>query len=70
MGKLIDITGQKFGRLTVIKKSDKRNSSGQVYWHCVCECGNECEINGASLRSGHTKSCGCFSAENHIKLGK
>ena len=70
MGKLIDITGQKFGRLTVIKKSTKRNASGQVYWWCLCECGKECEVCGSSLRSGHTKSCGCFSDENHVSLGK
>lgn len=60
MGKFIDLTGKRFGRLTVIKKSDKRDKSGSVYWDCECDCGNKCEIAGSQLRKGVTKSCGCL----------
>ena len=67
MGALIDLTGQKFNRLQVISKSPKRNASGQVYWNCLCECGKECVVCGTSLRSGHTKSCGCLNIETNIK---
>jgi hypothetical protein len=70
MGKLIDITGQKFGRLTVLNKSDKRNSCGQVYWNCICDCGKTCEVTGTALRTGHTKSCGCYSLDITAEKGK
>ena len=56
-----DLTGQRFGRLTVIEKSDKKGDN--VFWICRCDCGNIKTINGSSLRSGRTKSCGCYSKE-------
>lgn len=57
MSKLIDITGQKFNRLTAIKKKDGEN------WLFKCDCGNEKVINGYYVRKGKTKSCGCLNAE-------
>ena len=62
MGKFIDLTGKRFGRLTVIEIADVPNA-GQYYWHCICDCGNEKNIAGSSLRSGRTKSCGCWQKE-------
>lgn len=62
MGKLIDLTGKKFGKLTVIKK----NGSSRNYismWLCRCECGNEVVIRSDHLRNGSSKSCGCFQRE-------
>lgn len=59
MGSFIDLAGQKFGRLTAVCKSFKRGNDW--FWHCVCECGNEKDVNGASLRSGRCKSCGCLN---------
>lgn len=70
MGKFIDITGQKFGRLTALKPSQKRDATGGVFWHCVCDCGQFCEVNGASLRNGHTRSCGCYSIEKTREKGR
>ena len=67
MPKSIDLTGQKFGRLTVIKKSDKRGKNGDIYWFCKCECGLEKEIRGTNLKKGKTNSCGCWSKEK-VKL--
>lgn len=61
MGKFIDLTGQKFGRLTVIERAE--NKGGKVRWLCRCECGNKKIIQGASLKSGHTTSCGCLRGE-------
>ena len=55
--KIIDLTGQKFGRLTAISWMHK---NGKVYWKCSCTCGNETEVNGDSLRRGLTQSCGCL----------
>lgn len=60
MGKIKDITGQKFGKLTVIENVGKLD--GRRYsWRCICDCGNEKIVLGASLRSGNTKSCGCLN---------
>lgn len=60
--KQIDITGCKFGRLTVLEKNGKDNF-GQVIWKCRCECGNTTFVRSYHLRSGHTKSCGCLERE-------
>lgn len=62
MRKLIDLTGQKFGRLTVIKTGSK-DKKGKHRWLCKCECRNTKEVRGSSLRSGRTRSCGCLKRE-------
>jgi len=55
----IDLTGQKFGRLTVVKRqgSDKQ---AKATWLCRCNCGNEKVIAGYRLRRGNVRSCGCL----------
>lgn len=69
MGKVKDITGQKFGRLTVIKFL--RIENHKAIWLCKCECGNLKEIATGALTSGNTKSCGCLNHEpTIIKHGK
>lgn len=61
---IIDLTGQKFGRWTVISASgEKAKVNRSAKWLCRCECGNERNINGSSLRSGRSSSCGCFHNE-------
>lgn len=59
MGKFIDMTGQRFGRLTVIDRAGTANNGG-VRWRCRCDCGKVVCVKGSSLRSGSTKSCGCY----------
>ena len=56
MPKAIDITNQKFGKLTAIQKTESRN--GKTYWLCKCECGNEKEVQTSHLRNGSIQSCG------------
>lgn len=56
----IDITNQKFGKLTALYPI--KSESSTIVWHCKCECGNECDVNGSFLRCGLTKSCGCISS--------
>ena len=65
MGKFQDLTGQKFGRLTVIKRiENKRIGSRQiVQYACLCECGQEVKVTADHLRNGDTKSCGCLQKE-------
>lgn len=58
----IDISGQKYGRLTAIKFAET-DKGGHSKWLCVCECGTEKVVYGTSLKSGVTKSCGCLRVE-------
>lgn len=60
MPKFIDLTGQKFGKLTVDKYKGK-NKHNQSIWLCKCQCGNNKIIVGTSLRNGSTRSCGCLN---------
>ena len=59
---IIELTGQRFGRLIALKLT-KLRSRGSVVWECICDCGNICFVNSNSLRTGHTKSCGCLQRE-------
>ena len=59
----IDLTGEKFGRLTAESLSERRGSNGQYYYRCICDCGNEVDVESASLSTGATKSCGCLQKE-------
>jgi len=61
MSKLKDLTGQKFGRLTVIERVE--NKGRYVAWKCRCDCGNEVIVRGDVLKCGRTKSCGCLHNE-------
>lgn len=68
MSKKIDLTGQPFNRLVVIRECGK-NKQGAVLWLCRClgkngdDCGNEVVVDGRNLRNGNTKSCGCLQRD-------
>ena len=64
----LDLTGKKFGRLTVIRQHSI-NKRGAYVWLCECECGNVKAIDGSSLRSGASQSCGCLRDEKVTKHG-
>lgn len=64
MGKLIEMTGGRYGRLTVLEKVKKDNDT-RAFWRCRCDCGNEIVASGKDLRSGHTVSCGCYCRESN-----
>jgi hypothetical protein len=70
----INLIGQRIDRWTVVERAGSRiredgHASSEALWKCRCDCGNERIIGGSSLRSGGTKSCGCYmhdlSGENH-----
>lgn len=68
-----DLTGQRFGRLLVIKKIQNYITSGGnqlSQYECLCDCGNYCNILGNQLSRGITKSCGCYRKENVAKINK
>lgn len=56
--KLVDRTGQRFGKLTVLGQAG-RNALKKVLWKCRCDCGNEAVVVAGSLVTGNTESCGC-----------
>lgn len=62
MAKMKDLTGRKYGRLTVIKPLEERRN-GSVVWKTKCECGNELDVMSSSIIRGNTKSCGCIQKE-------
>jgi hypothetical protein len=64
-----DLTGKKFGRLTV-KKTAPKKKSNTTRWLCVCDCGNYTETTRTSLIKGHSKSCGCLATELFIKRSR
>lgn len=66
-----DLVGQKFGRLTVIKQSQRKDSSGNYYWFCNCECGTtNQEVSGHHLVQGNISSCGCMRSKGEEKITK
>ena len=80
MGKKLELVGQKFNRLTVVKEGETKkyyNKSLGRYttksmWWCKCDCGNEdlVLVSGTSLKNGETKSCGCLHSETSKNNGK
>ena len=59
MTRFIDLTGQVFGKLTVVKRVEN-NSEGKPTWYCKCDCGNNKIASSASLKKSYVKSCGCL----------
>lgn len=63
---LKDETGNRYGRLTVLRRYDTKKPSGiGAYWLCRCDCGTEVAVQGTKLRNGNTRSCGCL-----VEMGK
>lgn len=64
---LIDLTGRRYGRWTVLSKSPSRMNG--THWNCRCDCGAECRVKAQALRERMSRSCGC-SAGEHITISK
>lgn len=64
---LKDVSGQRFGRLVVLGLAPEYNKAEGAYWLCKCDCGTERKVKGYFLRSGKTRSCGCW---HHEELSK
>lgn len=61
MGKFVDITGEKFGRLTAVNYI--ADYKGRSAWACICDCGTFTATRANNLTSGRTKSCGCYQKD-------
>lgn len=57
-----DLTGQRFGRLTVIERKEN-DKNDNTMWLCRCDCGNTTIVQGTLLKNNHTLSCGCYAKE-------
>jgi len=69
MGEIIDMTGQRIGRLTVLRKSRKKdNHKKRTWWVCQCDCGRKIDVDGRFLRNGWVTSCGCVDLDK-LKVG-
>ena len=65
-----DLSGRKFGMLTTKYATEKRDKRGSVYWHCVCDCGNEVDVTAAGLVHGNYHSCGCLQKKNRQEIAQ
>lgn len=68
-----DLTGQRFGRLVVVKRVrpyevDFEFTNREAHWLCRCDCGNERIIQGSALKHGRTRSCGCIRKEHAAEM--
>ena len=70
MAKYEDITGKRFGRLTVLGKAEKRTGQRGTFWNCICDCGRMTRVVTSDLKNGHSTSCGCKNRERMRKEGK
>ncbi len=64
--RVVDLTGQRFSRLQVVEFAYTKNRKN--YWKYLCDCGNTCFVDTASLRNGTTVSCGCKNKENRANV--
>lgn len=62
MGKCIDLTGKRYGKLLVVRRKGSRN--GKAMWECSCDCGNKSIVSTGDLNSGKTQSCGCVKTKH------
>lgn len=70
MSKLIDLTGQKFGKLLVISKDINKKTNSGSYWICKCDCGKIKSVKSSSLRRGEIQSCGCLRNQRVAEIKK
>ena len=68
MGKYQDLAGKRFGRLLALYRTSD-SPAGAIRYYCVCDCGNSKIVQAGNLRTGHTKSCGCWHDESSSERG-
>lgn len=66
----IDETGNRYGKLVVLKRAEEKKNSSHIFWECQCDCGNTRIINGTYLRQGISTNCGCERSVGEAKISK
>jgi hypothetical protein len=69
-GQIIDLTGRRFGRLTVLRLAVGVKVGHRLCWVTVCDCGAEHIATGLNLKEGRTRSCGCLAHESRVQRGR
>lgn len=69
MSRILNLMGERYGRLVVIGEAD-RTAKGRAQWLCKCDCGKTSVAQAAYLRKGSTRSCGCLQLEQRVTNGK
>ena len=67
--RLIDLSGKRFGKLTVIERSGTDRNKRPL-WKCLCDCGIRVNVLATNLRTKNTTSCGCVKDSEQIKMIK
>ncbi|MCD8365765.1 MAG: transcriptional regulator [Clostridiales bacterium] len=67
---IADLSGQRFGRLTVLHPTNQRDLKGSVFWKCRCDCGNTVKVTQSNLVYGTYRSCGCLRREYQENVAK
>lgn len=73
MARMKDLTGKKYGKLTVMYQSKNhisKNGNKRIVWHCKCDCGNEIDVMALNLTRGHTTSCGCARLDGRKRISR
>lgn len=60
----VDMTGERYGKLVVLKRGKRNDKRGLYEWICQCDCGNIKSVVGKDMKNGNTNSCGCMSSRN------
>lgn len=68
MPSLVDRTGQRYGRWTVLRRSERRQAGRAAFWDCRCDCGTDATVVGGNLASGISTNCGCAREGTTITL--
>lgn len=68
MRRKIELTGQRFGRLLVFDRAHK-GVRGEIFWNCLCDCGNRVAVRGGHMMRGNSTSCGCLQREKSTLHG-
>lgn len=63
-----DLTGQRYGRLVAVSR-DNTTRQHETMWDCLCDCGGVKSVRRSALKTGHTKSCGCYEREHRTTHG-
>lgn len=61
--KPIDLTGQRFGRLTIVDRAPSKPGRAGAFWNAVCDCGGTTQARASDFKKGHVNSCGCYRRE-------
>lgn len=67
---MLQLEGQRFGKLLVLSLSAEKQASGGLKWNCLCDCGKHCVISANALKYNNSKSCGCVTLQKVLERNR